>query len=137
MGVTFKRRLQKPAGRIPLEPNTSIWRPGVALQLTEGRPNFKLALGDSGWVSGKGRTLGFKEKNPLLELLDDGTFVANKNFGLMVSDSATTGVIRADGLTLTLTDEDGFLGSRGNGALSFGDYDTVSATMAREYELVP
>ncbi|MBP50309.1 MAG: hypothetical protein CL396_09550 [Acidiferrobacteraceae bacterium] len=132
-GRDFQTALAKARRQDTLRTGYLAVTPNLAMQLTEGKPNFKLAFGENGWVSGRGRNLGFNEKNPLLDLLDDGTFIANRNFGVMVTDTATTGVIRGEGITLTLTDEDGFLGSRGKGALSFGDYDTVSATMAREY----
>ena len=105
----------------------------LEMQMTSGTPNFKVNLSDV--VVGHGKSFGFN-RHPVLDTLDDGVYVANDKVGVMYSDTSTTGLYKPqDWLTLTYTDEKGFLGSSGGGAFSFGEYQTASATVDKDYGL--
>ena len=105
----------------------------LEMQLTGGTPNFKVSLSDV--VVGHGKSFGFNH-HPVLDTLDDGVYVANDKVGVMYSDTSTTGLYKPqDWLTLTYTDEKGYLGSSGGGAFSFGEYQTASATLDKDYGL--
>ena len=105
----------------------------LEMQLTSGTPNFKVNLSDV--TVGHGKSFGFN-RHPVLDTLDDGVYVANDKVGVMYSDTSTTGLYKPqDWLTLTYTDEKGYLGSSGGGAYSFGEYQTASATLDKDYGL--
>jgi len=105
----------------------------VHIQMTNGSPNFKVNLSDV--VVGHGKSFGFN-RHPVLDTLDDGVYVTTDKVGVMYSDTSTTGLYKPqDWLTLTYTDEKGFLGSSGGGAFSFGEYQTASATLDKDYGL--
>ena len=105
----------------------------LQMQLTNGSPNFKVNLSDV--TVGHGKSFGFN-RHPVLDTLDDGVYVINDKVGVMYSDTSTTGLYKPqDWLTLTYTDEKGYLGSSGGGAFSFGEYQTASATLDKDYGL--
>ena len=100
---------------------------GVAMQMVNsGKPNFKVDMG--GVSVGRGRTMGF-DSNPVLNVLDDGTFISNDKMGVMYTDSTTAALYKPeDWLTLTYIKENGFLGSTG-----VGKYDTIASTVSKDY----
>ena len=100
---------------------------GVAMQMVNsGKPNFKVDM--DGVSVGRGRTMGF-DSNPVLNTLNDGTFISNDKVGVMYSDTATAAHFKPeDWLTLTFIKENGFLGSTG-----VGKYDTIASTVSKDY----
>ena len=100
---------------------------GVAMQMVNnGKPNFKVDM--DGVSVGRGRTMGF-DSNPVLNVLDDGTFISNDKMGVMYTDSTTAALYKPeDWLTLTYIKENGFLGSTG-----VGKYDTIASTVSKDY----
>ena len=100
---------------------------GVAMQMVNnGKPNFKVDM--DGIFVGRGRTMGF-DSNPVLNVLDDGTFISNDKMGVMYTDSTTAAHYKPeDWLTLTFIKENGFLGSTG-----VGKYDTIASTVSKDY----
>ena len=126
MKVAEYKPMEYTSKYVPLSDN-------LQMQLTSGSPNFKVNLSDV--TVGHGKSFGFNH-HAVLDTLDDGVYVANDKVGVMYSDTSTTGLyMPQDWLTLTYTDEKGFLGSSGGGAFSFGEYQTASATLDKDYGL--
>ena len=99
---------------------------GVAVQfVNDSSINYKVDL--DGLSIGKGRSGGFKS-NGLTNLLDDGMFVSNGQFGMMYSDDAVTTTWNAsDDIQVQYIKENGFLGSTGA-----GKYDTIASTLSKD-----
>ena len=99
---------------------------GVAVQfVNDSSVNYKIDF--DGLSIGKGRSGGFKS-NGLTNLLDDGMFVSNDQFGMMYSDDAVTTTWNAhDNIQLQYIKENGFLGSTGA-----GKYDTIASTLSKD-----
>jgi len=99
---------------------------GVAVQfVNDSSVNYKIDF--DGLSIGKGRSGGFKS-NGLTNLLDDGMFVSNGQFGMMYSDDAVTTTWNAhDNIQLQYIKENGFLGSTGA-----GKYDTIASTLSKD-----
>ena len=133
-GRDFQTAIAKPRSHTSTVSEYMALSDTVALQMTSNtdKPNFKVT-GD-GVIAGRGRTLGL-DHHAVLEELDDGAYVMiDDRIGVMKSDNASTVMLKNNDIVMTYTQEDnGFLGTSGTRAFSFGSYDTVSVSTGKDH----